>query len=74
MAKDVRTYNIYKEVGVYKIKWEGGGELSPYLRGSYTSPKEAEYAISVYEAARPQKIRQAKRGVKNVTEVEATDE
>lgn len=61
-----KTYSIVSSGRLYKIKWEGGGQLSTSLSGLYTSPKDASLAITRYESSK-KPSRKANRGVKNGT-------
>lgn len=60
-----KTYRILRDKSLWRIEWEGGGQMTSELKGLYTSEKHAKQAIERYEASKVT-ARKAKRGVKNV--------
>lgn len=63
MTDNVKSYRLVRDVNLYRIEWEGGGQRPKALSGRYTSAKEAEKAIAEYEASK-QNYRKATREVK----------
>jgi hypothetical protein len=59
-----RDYVLYLDKTLWRIKLEGGGQLSKELSGLYSTPKDAELAIKNYEAKK-KPCRKADRKVKN---------
>lgn len=59
-----KSYVLYLDKNLWKIKFEGGGQLSEALTGSYTSKGDAEWAIAIYEASK-KPSRKADRKVKD---------
>lgn len=61
-----KAYRIVKSGRLFKVEWEGGGQMAKALSGEYTSPAECHRAVASYEKTkRPD--RKAKRGVNNAT-------
>lgn len=44
-----KSYRIVQQGRLYKVEWNNGGEVSPQLKGLYTSHIEATEAINRYE-------------------------
>lgn len=65
-----KDYVLYLERNLWKVKLEGGGQLSKELAGGYSTKKEAEWAISNYEAKK-KPSRKADRKVKDGTSEDA---
>ena len=63
MTTTVKSYRLVRDVNLYRIEWEGGGQLPKALSGRYTSAKEANKAITEYEDNK-QNNRKATREVK----------
>lgn len=59
-----KNYILYLDKNLWKIKLEGGGQLSMELSGGYSTQRDAHLAISNYEAKK-KPSRQANRKVKN---------
>lgn len=59
-----KNYKLILNGNLWYVKFEGGGQLSKELSGGYTSQKEAEWAISNYEAKK-KPSRKANRKVNN---------
>lgn len=59
-----KDYILYLDKNLWRIKLEGGGQLSRELSGGYSTQKEAQWAINNYEAKK-KPSRQANRKVKN---------
>lgn len=62
-----KEYRVVKSGRLYKIEWEGGGQMAKALSGEYTSPAECHRAVAEYEKTK-KPSRKAKRGVKNATD------
>lgn len=60
----IKSYSLYLDKNLWKIKFEGGGQLSKELSGGYSSQRDAEWAISIYEAKK-KPCRKADRKVTN---------
>lgn len=59
-----KSYTLFLENNLWRIKFEGGGQLAKQLSGGYTHRKDAEWAIECYEATK-KPSRKAERKVKN---------
>lgn len=59
-----KNYILYLDKNLWKIKLQGGGQLSKELSGGYSTKKDAEWAVSCYEANK-KPSRKADRKVKN---------
>ena len=59
-----KDYILERSFNIFKIKLEGGGQLSKELSGDYSSVREAEIAIQDYESKK-KPSRKAQRGVVN---------
>lgn len=56
-----KEFKIYSDGFLFKMKWEGGGEMPAILQGSYTSYWAAKDAGEKYKASRkPKGIKNAK--------------
>lgn len=60
-----KDYKLVLDGSLWRIKFENGGQLAGALSGSYTSQKDAIWAIECYEATK-KPSRQANRKVNNV--------
>ncbi len=45
---------------LYEIYWGGGGEVPDSLKGSFTSYKDAEISLNIWEAAKIARIPKVK--------------
>lgn len=61
----MKTYRVVQQGRLYKIEWNGGGEVSPKLKGLYTSHIEAQNAINMYENDKPYSRTKSVRKVDN---------
>lgn len=52
----MKTLVTYTKGNLYKVKWTGGGDTPQVLRGSYTSRKDAGFAIDKYMTERKVKV------------------
>lgn len=60
-----KEFKIFSEGFLFKLKWEGGGEMPVSLQGSYTSYREAVRAGEIYKANRkPKGVKNAKDNVR----------
>ena len=59
-----KDYKLVLDGNMWRIKFENGGQLASALSGSYTSQKDAIWAIECYEANK-KPSRQAERKVSN---------
>lgn len=63
---NTRTYELYLDKNLWRIRWQGGGQMPNALNSGYSSKRDAEWAIEVYEAKK-KPSRKAERKVKDGT-------
>jgi hypothetical protein len=65
-----KQYKLIPVKNLYKIVWEGGGEIPKALKGLWPSQRRAKAAITLYEtnAKRKTTASQKKREVKDGAE------
>lgn len=61
-----KEFRIYSDGFLFKMYWEGGGEMPAALKGSYTSYREAVRAGERYKANRKPKTTGRKNAKNNV--------
>lgn len=65
---NAKQYKLKLDKNLWVIHWEGGGQMPAELKGGFSTQKDAEWAISVYEAKRKPSRKSERKVVRDGTD------
>ena len=60
-----KQYQLKLDKNLWVISWIGGGQMPAELKGGFSTKKDAEWAISVYEAKKKPSRKAERKVVKD---------